>query len=136
MLEMGEPVRIIDLAEKMIHLSGYEVRNNKNPLGDIVIKITGLRPGEKLNEELIIGNNVYSTDHSQILKAQEKSIDWGKIEDETMLIKTACESLNVNDAMNILKKCVEEWRPHIENLSYLKSDINIDIENNSDIAEC
>jgi FlaA1/EpsC-like NDP-sugar epimerase len=101
-LEMGNPIHIMDLAVKMIHLSGYEPQNNDNHDGDIGIKITGLRPGEKLNEELIIGNNVYSTDHSQILKAEEKSIEWNKIEEKALNLKTACESLETNLAIKIL----------------------------------
>jgi len=135
-LEMGEPVRIIDLAQQMIHLSGYELRNNKNPSGDIEIKITGLRPGEKLNEELIIGNNVYSTDHPQILKAEEKSIDWKEIEDKTLHMKSICESLDVNEAFEVLKSCVDDWQPSSNSATYLSPKIQLDIDSNSDVAEC
>ena len=135
-LEMGDPIRIIDLAVKMIHLSGYEPQNNNYPDGDIEIKITGLRPGEKLNEELIIGNNVYSTDHSQILKAEEKSLDWKDIENNTLLLKTACESLEINEALKILKNCVDNWKPSSNIGIYSESDLQLNIDNNSDVAEC
>ena len=135
-LEMGNPIRIIDLAEKMINLSGYVYENSDNPDGDISIKITGLRPGEKLNEELIIGNNVYSTDHSQILKAEEKSFDWRKIEEETLKLKTACESLEINLAIKILKECVSEWNPSSNSEFYTKSDSQLQIDKKIDIAEC
>ena len=135
-LEMGEPVRIIDLAEKMIHLSGYKMRNSDNPDGDIEIKITGLRPGEKLNEELIIGNNVYSTDHPQILKAEEKSMIWQEVEEKTLFIKSACEGLDINEAFKILKDCVDDWEPSSNSLTYLQSDIQLNIDSNTDVAEC
>jgi FlaA1/EpsC-like NDP-sugar epimerase len=135
-LEMGNPIRIIDLAEKMIHLSGYVYKNSDNPDGDISIKITGLRPGEKLNEELIIGNNVYSTDHSQILKAEEKSFDWRKIEEETLKLKVACESLEINLAIKILKECVNEWSPSSNSEFHTKSDSQLQIDKKTDIAEC
>jgi len=135
-LEMGSPIRIIDLAEKMIHLSGYVYKNSNNPDGDISIKITGLRPGEKLNEELIIGNNVYSTDHTQILKAEEKSFDWDKIEDRTLKLKAACESLEISSAIKILKECVSEWSPSSNSEFHIKSDPQLQIDKKSDIAEC
>ena len=135
-LEMGNPIRIIDLAEKMIHLSGYVYKNSDNPDGDISIKITGLRPGEKINEELIIGNNVYSTDHPQILKAEEKSFDWIKIEEETLKLKAACESLEINSAIKILKECVSEWSPNSNSEYYTRSDSQLNIDERSDIAEC
>ena len=135
-LEMGEPVRIMDLAKKMIHLSGYELRNSDFPDGDIEIKITGLRPGEKLNEELIIGNNVYSTDHPQILKAEEKSINWKEIEEKTLKIKSACESLDINEACNTLKSCVDDWKPSSNSTNYLESDLQLNVDIKSDVAEC
>ena len=135
-LEMGEPIRIMDLAEKMIHLSGYELRNNENPKGDIEIKISGLRPGEKLNEELIIGNNVYSTDHPQILKAEEKYINWENIEKNIILLESACESLDLNKALEILKVCVEDWDSQSIQSKFIKEDIKLNIDNRSNIAEC
>ncbi len=76
LLEMGEPVRILDLARRMIHLSGYEVRDQDNTDGDIEIEFTGLRPGEKLYEELLIGEDDLSTDHPMIKQAREQSIPW------------------------------------------------------------
>ena len=135
-LEMGNPIRIIDLAVKMIHLCGYEPLNSDHPDGDIEIKITGLRPGEKLNEELIIGSNVYSTDHPQILKAEENSLNWDDIEDSTLKIKAACESLEINESLKILKKCVDDWIPNADSEFYSNSDIQLNIDNKSDIAEC
>lgn len=75
-LDMGEPVRIIDLAKRMIHLSGLEIRDEQHPYGDIEIHYTGLRPGEKLFEELLIGDSVSNTEHSRILRAEEFSLSW------------------------------------------------------------
>ena len=70
-LDMGKPVRILDLAHKMIHLMGLEVRDNENPDGDVSIEFSGLRPGEKLYEELLIGDNVEQTPHERIMTANE-----------------------------------------------------------------
>ncbi|WP_446686671.1 polysaccharide biosynthesis protein [Psychrobacter sanguinis] len=80
-LDMGKPVKIVDLARRMIHLSGYEVKDNNNPNGDIEIIFNGLRPGEKLYEELIIGDdNIENTQHSLIMQAREHSFDLSEIE--------------------------------------------------------
>jgi len=78
-LNMGEPVRIIDLARNMIHLCGLTVRDAKNPDGDIAIEYIGLRPGEKLFEELLLGENVVGTGHPMIMRAEEDRIPWGKL---------------------------------------------------------
>ncbi|UXZ95015.1 polysaccharide biosynthesis protein [Pseudomonas phytophila] len=75
-LDMGAPVRIIELAERMINLSGLSIRSDKNAQGDIAIEFTGLRPGEKLYEELLIGDNVVSTRHPMIMTAQEDYMPW------------------------------------------------------------
>ena len=80
LLDMGEQVRISDLAEKLIHLMGLEVKSEENPDGDIEIHYTGLRPGEKLYEELLIGNNPSATSHSRIMKARELSLSWSDVE--------------------------------------------------------
>lgn len=85
-LDMGKPIKIIDLARRMIHLSGYEVKDENNPAGDIEIVFNGLRPGEKLYEELIIGDdNIESTQHSLIMQAREHSFELTDIE------STLCE---------------------------------------------
>jgi FlaA1/EpsC-like NDP-sugar epimerase len=77
-LDMGQPVRIADVARRMIHLSGLTVRDEENPEGDIEIQFTGLRPGEKLYEELLIGSNVTGTEHPMIMRAIEHSLPWVK----------------------------------------------------------
>ena len=75
-LDMGDPVNIIDLARRMAQLSGLSLRDERNPDGDIDIVITGLRPGEKLYEELLIGDNPEATKHARIMKARENFVPW------------------------------------------------------------
>jgi FlaA1/EpsC-like NDP-sugar epimerase len=93
-LDMGQPVKIMDLARRMIELSGLTVRDEKNPDGDIEIEITGLRPGEKLYEELLIGNDPKSTLHPLIMRAHEEFIPWVELEKR---LKSLNLALNVND---------------------------------------
>ena len=78
-LDMGEPVRIVDLAQRMIELSGLSLRNADNPGGDIAIEFVGLRPGEKLYEELLIGDNPEATRHPGIMKANEKFLPFDEL---------------------------------------------------------
>lgn len=93
-LDMGEPVKIIDLACRMIELSGLSVKNDENPEGDIEIAITGLRPGEKLYEELLIGDNPKPTAHQRIMKAHEDFLVWADLESRLNALEMV---LNVND---------------------------------------
>ena len=111
-LDMGEPVKIINLAERMIELSGLSVKNERKPDGDIEIEITQLRPGEKLYEELLIGNNPEPTSHHRIVKAHETFLKWDKLEDE---IKTLIVALNANDVSlvrHLLEKLVTDYQPN------------------------
>ncbi len=91
-LDMGEPVKIVDLARRMIHLSGLEIKDEKHPNGDIEIQYSGLRPGEKLFEELLIGDNVSGTEHSRIMRAEEHSLQWVDTELLVIELKRACDS--------------------------------------------
>ena len=93
-LDMGQPVKIIDLARRMIELSGLTVSDEQNPDGDIAVEITGLRPGEKLYEELLIGENPEPTSHARIMKAREDFIPWAELEEKLESLKMA---LNLND---------------------------------------
>ena len=81
LLDMGEPVRIFDLARRMIHLSGLTVRDDEHPDGDLEIQFTGLRSGEKLREELLIGTNDLPTEHPMIRRAREQSLPWPTVQD-------------------------------------------------------
>ncbi len=93
-LDMGQPVKIIDLARRMVELSGLTVKDEQNPEGDIEIAVTGLRPGEKLYEELLIGDNPKPTVHPRIMKAHEEFIPWAEFEAKLNALEMA---LNVND---------------------------------------
>ncbi|MCG9022839.1 polysaccharide biosynthesis protein [Laribacter hongkongensis] len=93
-LDMGQSVKIMDLARRMIELSGLTVKDEQNPGGDIEIAVTGLRPGEKLYEELLIGDNPKPTVHPRIMKAQEEFIPWAELEARLTALEMA---LNVND---------------------------------------
>nr|WP_198984458.1 nucleoside-diphosphate sugar epimerase/dehydratase [Herbaspirillum sp. ASV7] len=108
-LDMGQPVRIIDLARRMIELSGLTLKDEHHPHGDIEIELTGLRPGEKLYEELLIGDSPKPTSHPQIMKAHEDFIPWEKLEDKLKALEIA---LNVNDVSVIrlmMKELVIEY---------------------------
>lgn len=95
-LDMGKPVKIVDLARRMIHLSGYEIKDDLNPLGDIEIIFSGLRPGEKLYEELIIGDdNIEATQHSLIMQAREHSFDLSEIESVLFELKPKAQNHDV-----------------------------------------
>ena len=110
-LDMGRPVKIYDLAQKMIELSGLTLRNEQNPDGDIEIQVVGLRPGEKLYEELLIGENPKLTTHPRVLKAQEDFLPWTRLEDD---LKTLEMLLNVNDVdaiRTIMKTLVSGYTP-------------------------
>jgi FlaA1/EpsC-like NDP-sugar epimerase len=88
-LDMGKPVKIRDLAERMIKLSGLELRDESHPDGDIAIHVTGLRPGEKLYEELLIGDDPQPTGHPRIMKAHEQYLDWATLSQQLRLLESA-----------------------------------------------
>ncbi|MDT6960344.1 nucleoside-diphosphate sugar epimerase/dehydratase [Cupriavidus sp. SZY C1] len=93
-LDMGQPVRIMDLARRMVQLSGLTVRDESNPAGDIEIKVTGLRPGEKLYEELLIGDNPEPTAHERIMKAREEYVEWESFVRVLASMRLAAEQSN------------------------------------------
>lgn len=110
-LDMGEPVRIYDLACKMIRLSGCHVRDENTPWGDIEIKITGLRPGEKLYEELLIGNNTEPTAHPRILKANEDFIPWFKLKKSLQVLATQMSNRDHEQIRFTLLDLVTDYKP-------------------------
>jgi FlaA1/EpsC-like NDP-sugar epimerase len=110
-LDMGAPVRIIDLARNMIELSGLTVRDEANPDGDIEIKDVGLRPGEKLYEELLIGNNPTKTTHSRIMKAREHFIPWPQLSGNLDTLYAATRTGDVAQMRQMLKLLVPEFQP-------------------------
>ncbi|MNJ32965.1 UDP-N-acetyl-alpha-D-glucosamine C6 dehydratase [compost metagenome] len=110
-LDMGEPVRIATLAEKMIHLSGLSVRSEKNPHGDIAIEFTGLRPGEKLYEELLIGENVSPTQHPMIMTASEDYLNWDVLKDRLAELLKAVSEDDFTRVRQMLRETVSGYSP-------------------------
>lgn len=110
-LNMGEPVRIMDLALRMIELSGLTVRTNEYPDGDIAIETTGLRPGEKLYEELLIGDNPMPTNHPGIMKASEEYIPWDMLEPHIRALEVALQINDVGVVRLIMQSLVTGYVP-------------------------
>jgi FlaA1/EpsC-like NDP-sugar epimerase len=110
-LDMGQPVKIIDLARRMVELSGMTVRDELRPDGDIELTVTGLRPGEKLYEELLIGDNPKPTQHARIMKAHEQFLSWPQLEQKLNALSIA---MGVNDVPVIrgqLQELVSGYQP-------------------------
>lgn len=110
-LDMGDPVKIMDLATRMIELSGLCVRDENNPEGDIEIEITGLRPGEKLFEELLIGNNPRPTSHPRIMKAHEEFVAWPVLLEKLQQLESLLEQRNVEGTKELLTELVSGYAP-------------------------
>lgn len=110
-LDMGDPVKIMDLATRMIELSGLCVRDENNPEGDIEIEITGLRPGEKLFEELLIGNNPRPTSHPRIMKAHEEFLAWPVLLEKLQQLESLLEQRNVEGTKDLLTELVSGYAP-------------------------
>ena len=110
-LDMGEPVRIVDLAKRMIHLAGLTLRDASNPDGDIEIEFTGLRPAEKLYEELSIGENVSGTEHPRIMRAQEKHLGSDALEPLLAELVHAATHMDRGRVRDILVRAVMEYVP-------------------------
>ena len=123
-LDMGEPVKIIDLARRMINLSGLEVRGEENPDGDISIECTGLRPAEKLYEELLLGSDVEVTEHVKIMRANEDSLSVELLSQLLLDMRVACDEGNYFQVRAILLKAVIDYQPHDSIVDYLYVDSN------------
>lgn len=119
-LDMGESVKIFDLAVKMIKLSGLTLKNNTNLSGDIEIKITGLRPGEKLYEELLITDNILKTSHPLIMSANEKYLNWIELEKIINELNDNCQLNNLEAIRSILISAPLDFMPKDEICDYLK----------------
>jgi FlaA1/EpsC-like NDP-sugar epimerase len=113
-LDMGQPVKILDLAKRMVELSGLTLLDSNNPMGDIEIQVTGLRPGEKLYEELLIGDNPLPTSHPRIMKAHEEFLPWDELESKLNILNGALESNNVPVIRTLLKELVPGYQPESE----------------------
>ncbi len=111
-LDMGESVKIIELAKRMIRLSGLEVKDENNPDGDIEIQCTGLRPAEKLYEELLVGDNVSGTDHSKIMRANEMKLSAEDVKYYLTELRKACNDNERHRLRTLLQQAVTGYRPH------------------------
>ncbi|MCX8520377.1 MAG: polysaccharide biosynthesis protein, partial [Rhodoferax sp.] len=109
-LDMGQPVRIIDLARRMLHLSGLSERTPEHPQGDIAIAITGLRPGEKLFEELLIGDNPQATEHPRIMKAHEPCLPWETLQAELQLLLQAADANDLPGIQAVFMRHVQGYQ--------------------------
>ncbi|MCS4062633.1 FlaA1/EpsC-like NDP-sugar epimerase [Pseudomonas putida] len=118
-LDMGEPVKIVELAEKMIHLSGFSVRSERNPMGDISIEFTGLRPGEKLYEELLIGDNVIATRHPMIMSADEDFLAWDALKDALRQLMAAAAADDFVRVRQLLRETVSGYSPEGEIVDWI-----------------
>jgi len=118
-LDMGDPVKIVELANKMIHLSGMSVRSDSNPHGDISIEFTGLRPGEKLYEELLIGENVIATDHPMIMSATEDYIPWDQLKLKLEELNAAVAVDDYNRVRQMLRETVNGYSPDGEIVDWI-----------------
>lgn len=118
-LDMGEPVKIVELAEKMIHLSGLSVRSDKNPHGDIAIEFTGLRPGEKLYEELLIGDNVVATQHPMIMSANEDHLSWDTLKGKLSELLAAIDADDYSRVRQLLRDTVSGYSPDGEIVDWI-----------------
>jgi FlaA1/EpsC-like NDP-sugar epimerase len=111
---MGEPIHIVDLAKRMIHLSGLEIKDETHPNGDIEIQFTGLRAGEKLYEELLIGDNVSKTNHPRIMRAEETMIAWDELEKMLNALEQAIKEDDFQQIRTILQQAVSGFIPQCE----------------------
>jgi FlaA1/EpsC-like NDP-sugar epimerase len=120
---MGQPVRIYDLAVKMVYLSGLMVKDELNPHGDIEIEVTGLRPGEKLYEELLIGDDPQATDNPKIIKAQEEFLPWAELQIELEKLNQALQACDVQLIRRTLKNLVPGYKPNPDLIDYNEGNI-------------
>ncbi|WP_207870444.1 nucleoside-diphosphate sugar epimerase/dehydratase [Pseudomonas sp. 51_B] len=118
-LDMGEPVKIVELAEKMIHLSGLSVRSPGNPTGDIAIEFSGLRPGEKLYEELLIGDDVSPTVHPMIMTAKEDFLAWDVLRERLAALLKAVAEDDFSRIRHLLRELVSGYSPEGDIVDWL-----------------
>jgi FlaA1/EpsC-like NDP-sugar epimerase len=120
-LDMGEPVRIFDLARRMVELTGHTVRDDTNPEGDIEIRVTGLRPGEKLYEELLIGDDPISTAHPRILKARETFLSWSELRPLLVSLEQAATVGDAAAVRELIRCLVKEYSPASEIVDWVST---------------
>ena len=111
-LDMGEPIKIYDLAVRMIELSGLSQKDFLNNRGDIEIKVTGLRPGEKLYEELLLSNNPKKTIHPRIFKSEEPFIEFSELDEEINILQELIVKNDLENILNKIRKIVVDYSPN------------------------
>lgn len=111
LLDMGEPIRIVELARRMVALSGLTVRDAQHPGGDIAIEFTGLRPGEKLYEELLIGDHPLPTAHPRILRAREEHAAWDGMQSTLEALRKAALADDTTTIKALLRQLVPGYQP-------------------------
>ncbi len=137
-LDMGEPVRIVDLAQRMIELSGLTLRNKENPQGDIGIEIVGLRPGEKLYEELLIGDNPELTQHPSIMKANEKFLPHDELMDQLAELENILKANATAHILDKLSSLVVDYKRHGQAVDWVhlhRAGLNSNIQSDLSQAE-
>ncbi|MFK0162621.1 polysaccharide biosynthesis protein [Rhizobium sp. NPDC090279] len=139
LLDMGEPVRIADLARRMVELSGLTVRDEDEPDGDIELEITGLRPGEKLFEELLIGDNPQPTGHPRIMQAKEDFLPWPELSKRLAALEAALDENDIPFARTLLQKLVSGYAPSSEVVDLVyrerETDLTVDQPNLDNVAQ-
>ena len=118
-LDMGKPEKIIQLAERMIELSGLSIKNEENPDGDIEIEFTNLRPGVKLYEELLIGNNPKITSHNRIMKAHETFLREKILKDKIEILTIAINENDVQTVRRLLEELVTDYEPNMDIVDWI-----------------
>ena len=126
-LDMGESVKIIDLARRMIRLMGYEVLDDKHPEGEIEIAFSGLRPGEKLFEELLIGEDVIGTDHPKIMRAHEETLSPETLNSILSQLNQAIAQLDCEQAHKLLEQAVSGFQPSSGILDWLAREMRVGV---------
>jgi FlaA1/EpsC-like NDP-sugar epimerase len=117
-LDMGKPVKIVSLARSMIHLMGLEVKDDEHPDGDIEIEVVGLRPGEKLYEELLIGENVSGTNHPKIMRAEEVSLSYEALNESIANLRELIAHYDVLAIKDLLLLQVNGYKPEDNIVDY------------------
>jgi FlaA1/EpsC-like NDP-sugar epimerase len=107
LLDMGKPVKILDLAHRIISLKGFTIKDDLHPDGEIEIVFTGLKPGEKLHEELLVGGDVTGTDHRKIMRAQEGYLPWKELRGALNTLEQACETFDYEAVKAFIEGLVE-----------------------------
>jgi FlaA1/EpsC-like NDP-sugar epimerase len=119
LLDMGEPVKIVDLARNIIELSGLSVRDEDRPDGDIEIRVFGLRPGEKLYEELLIGTDSVPSEHSRIMRSHEAFLPWQDLSAQIGELDRAIQARDAAGAQSTMRSIVPEYSPSSEMVDWV-----------------